>query len=112
MVDATALAATTWPSTDLTNRIERVKQEADLEKACLELESLFLQYLLKQMRATIPESGFLKKDVSSEIYTALLDGEVAKELVAVRGIGLAARLLERLRMDGELMKAPAAEKIR
>jgi flagellar protein FlgJ len=60
-----------------------------MKKACSDFESLFVNYLFKEMRATIPENGLLDGGSAEKIYTTMLDGEVAKELSARRGIGLA-----------------------
>lgn len=59
-----------------------------LRKTCSELESLFIFQLLKEMRATIPKSGYLSGGKGEEIYTSMLDAQVARDLAAERGIGL------------------------
>jgi len=56
----------------LSNEIERVRhsiksgrnassdnKNAELKETCCELESLFINYLLKEMRQTIDKSGFI-----------------------------------------------------
>ena len=67
-----------------------------LKEACQQLESLFIGHLLKEMRATITESGFLGGGRAGELYTSMLDGQLAKELSAKGGIGLAKLLLDDL----------------
>jgi len=78
-------------------------EQADrhLDNTCAELESLFIHQLLKQMRAAIPKSDLMGGGQAEELYTAMLDGETAKELAARGGIGLAALLKDQLleRMD-------------
>ena len=73
-----------------------VKNDPQLKKACSELESLFISYLLKEMRATIPKSGFISGGRAEEIYTSMLDSELAKELSLKGGIGLSSVLLDQL----------------
>ena len=70
-------------------RSEAGEKDPRLETACAELESLFISYLLKEMRATIPKSGFLDGGKAEEIYTSMLDAHLAKELALKGGIGLA-----------------------
>ena len=65
-----------------------------LKAACRQLEALFIGHLLKEMRATITESGYLDSGRAGKLYTAMLDGELARELSAKGGIGLAELLLE------------------
>ena len=72
------------------------KDQPRLKEACRELESLFIGHLLKEMRATVTKSGFLSGGRAEELYTSMLDGQLAKELADKGGIGLAALLLEDL----------------
>jgi flagellar protein FlgJ len=59
-----------------------------MRNACEEFESVFISYLLKSMRKTIPnnseEDGF-----SRDVYTSMMDEEVAKAVAKGHGIGLA-----------------------
>ena len=72
------------------------KDQHRLKQACQELESLFISHLLKEMRATVTKSGFLRDGRAEELYTSMLDGQLAKELSAKGGIGLAGLLLDNL----------------
>jgi flagellar protein FlgJ len=68
------------------------REAAKLEGACRDFESLFLAHMLKEMRATIPKTGFLNGGHAEDIFTSMLDGEVSKELAHKGGIGLAEKL--------------------
>jgi Rod binding domain-containing protein len=70
--------------------------EPELARACQEMESLFLTYLLKEMRATVPKNGLLSGGKAEEIYTSLADAELAKDLAARGGIGISQVLLTQL----------------
>lgn len=72
------------------------KSDVRLKEACIELESLFINYLLKEMRATIPKSGFISGGKAEEIYTSMLDSQLAKEMAARGGIGLSSLLCDQL----------------
>jgi flagellar protein FlgJ len=72
------------------------KNDTQLKEACAELESLFIHHLLKEMRATIPKSGFLNGGNAEEIYTSLLDSQLAKELASKGGLGLSSMLVDNL----------------
>ncbi|MBI9085919.1 MAG: rod-binding protein [Desulfobacterales bacterium] len=67
-----------------------------LASACAELESLFIKQLFEQMRATIPKSGLLGGGSTEALFTSMLDQEMAKELAARGGIGLASLLRDQL----------------
>lgn len=75
---------------------ESLKEAQKLRRACSELESLFIFHLFKEMRATIPKTGFLSGGKGEELYTSMLDAQVAREMAAERGMGLSRLLMERL----------------
>lgn len=77
------------------------KSDARLKEACFELESLFINYLLKEMRATIPKSGFISGGKAEEIYTSMLDSQLAKEMASRGGIGLSSLLCDQLCTEPE-----------
>ncbi len=73
-----------------------VKNRNELQKACSELESIFIFQLLKTMRATIPKSGFIDGGRAEEIYTSMLDSEISKNVSGATGMGLASVMYEQL----------------
>jgi len=77
------------------------KSDARLKEACFELESLFINYLLKEMRATIPKSEFISGGKAEEIYTSMLDSQLAKEMASRGGIGLSSLLRDQLCTEPE-----------
>jgi len=77
------------------------KTDAQLRAACTEMESLFITYLLKEMRATVDKSGFISGGQAEEIFTSLLDVELSKKISGAGGIGLSSILLEQLRGKAE-----------
>jgi len=64
-----------------------------LSKACAEMESLFIYHLLQEMRAAVPKEGLLHGGMGEEVFTSLMDGEMARTIALERGLGLA-RMLE------------------
>jgi len=107
MSDLISLPAIPWQTINLTNKMEGLKSfveskktvpqnknSSELKKACSEFESLFIYYLFKEMRATIPKSGFMSGGKAEEIYTSMLDCQLAKELSFKGGIGLSSLLVE------------------
>jgi flagellar protein FlgJ len=65
------------------------KDDPKLLKACAEFEALFISQLLKEMRETIPKSGLMSGGKGEEIYTYMLDSEIAKEIALNSGLGIA-----------------------
>jgi flagellar protein FlgJ len=76
---------------------------AELRRAAHELESVFLGQLFQAMRATVPKSGLLEASPGQEIFTSMLDDQVAVEAARrmQRGLGevLYRQLARRLPAD-------------
>ncbi|MGD9301010.1 MAG: rod-binding protein [Desulfobacterales bacterium] len=79
-----------------------------LQAACREMESLFLSYLLKEMRATINKSGFISGGKAEEIFTSLLDVEISKKMSDAGGIGLSSILMKQLSGQSEKKDDPGS----
>lgn len=81
--------------------------EARLRKTAQQLEGVFVEQLFKAMRETVPEGGLLDGGAGEEIFTGLLDQQMAAEVPADWESGLGAALYRQLR--GVLNAAPAAD---
>jgi flagellar protein FlgJ len=75
-------------------------QDPSLKSACEGMEALFIQHMLTEMRKTVPKSGLLDGGRGEEIYTSMMDGELAKQMASGRGLGLSSVLLEQLSRTG------------
>ncbi len=75
------------------------KTASGIKKACSELESVFLNYLLKEMRATIPRPGSDVNGYARDTYTSMLDMKLSEYIAERRGIGLGSVLSEQLLSD-------------
>ena len=71
-------------------------KDSELTDACRQMESLFIHHLFKEMRATIHKSGFISGGNAEEIYTSMLDAEMAAKISTRGGIGLTEMLLHQL----------------
>lgn len=73
------------------------KDPQKLKQACAEFESLFLNYLLKSMRASVPEGGLIDQTEESKMFKAMLDEKMADEISASGGLGLGEILYRKLK---------------
>ncbi|MGD8344189.1 MAG: rod-binding protein [Desulfobacterales bacterium] len=80
--------------------------DPELVEACRQMESLFINHLFKEMRASIHRSGFINGGRAEEIYTSMMDAEMAAKLAHRGGIGLSGMLLHQL---GTSASDPVAE---
>jgi peptidoglycan hydrolase FlgJ len=70
------------------------QNKADLEEASCQFESLLLNFMLREMRATIPESGLFPQSMAQDIFTSLLDEQYAGVMAQRGGIGLSRLLID------------------
>ncbi|MBI2875569.1 MAG: peptidoglycan DD-metalloendopeptidase family protein [Candidatus Tectomicrobia bacterium] len=59
------------------------------EKVAREFEALFIHYLFKVMRETVPQGGLLGDGQEEAFYTSMLDQELARRMADRGGLGLA-----------------------
>ena len=70
--------------------------DQELKEATQAFESLFLHYLMETMRSTVPKGDLFHGGQSEEIFTDMLDQEIA-QVASKRGIGIASLLYQQLR---------------
>lgn len=68
-----------------------------LEKVTRDFESIFIGYLLKTMRDTVPKSDFFGHTREQEIFGSMRDEEMAKGMARAGGIGLSRMMVEQLK---------------
>ncbi|HCV41975.1 MAG TPA: murein transglycosylase [Bacteroidetes bacterium] len=75
------------------------KKKAKLQKAVQEFESLFVGYLLKTMRSTVPKSDMFGESFGGDILEGMFDMEMAKHISRNSGLGVGEMLYRQ--MTGE-----------
>ncbi|MEY4592368.1 MAG: hypothetical protein RIR18_1263 [Pseudomonadota bacterium] len=78
-------------SNDLRIQLQK-DPKAGIHKAAQEFESMFLQIVLKNMRATVSQDGLMDSD-ETRFYTGMLDDQMAQNLSKTGALGFA-RMLE------------------
>ena len=73
-----------------------VDEAARLRHVARELEGVFVQEMFKAMRASVPEAGPFGGGAGEEMFTAMLDGEIATRAPARWERGLAEALYRQL----------------
>lgn len=63
-----------------------------LQQVSRDFESIFLSYMLKQMRKTVPEDALFGSSTAKDIFYEMYDESMSKELAKAGGIGLAAMM--------------------
>jgi len=77
------------------------EENKELMEACQQFESLFLNILLKQMRKTVPDSGFVPRSMERDIYESMFDEIIAQKTASNDGFGLAEMVYRQLVQKSE-----------
>lgn len=72
------------------------KEEQRLKEVCQELEAVFLNMVFQRMRATIIRGGLIKESLGEDIFTSMLDSELAREMSKGGSTGIADVLYRQL----------------
>jgi len=73
-----------------------LSQDSKMDSACKDMEALFIQNMFKEMRASIPKGGLTSGGKAEEMFTSMLDAELAKTFSASGGIGLSSMVQRQL----------------
>ena len=69
---------------------------AELQEASEQFESLMLHFMIREMRATVPESTLFPRSMAEDIFSGMLDETMAGEMAQTGGIGLSRMIFEQL----------------
>ncbi len=80
--------------------LEQAKETGDtkqLKEACSEMESIFVNMMMKTMRNSIPEEdGLFKKSEAEKMFSGMLDEEYSKKMSEAGGIGIGDMLFDQM----------------
>ena len=74
-------------------------KQNELAAACQQFESLLLNFMVREMRATVPESTLFPQSMAQDLFTEMLDERLAGEMADHGGIGLSRMIFDQLK-DG------------
>ena len=96
MADLDSLTGAAYDSRSL-NELKRQASSDPQGKAlqvAKQVEGMFVQMMLKSMRAALPQDGILSND-QTRLYTSLYDQQIAQE-IGNRGLGLAETIVKQM----------------
>lgn len=85
---AQGLAAGSATST-VAGRATPIDRQSKLYQQCSEFESIFVNMMLKEMRATVDKSGLIDGGQTEDIFSDMLYDEYSKTMSKSAGFGLA-----------------------
>jgi hypothetical protein len=80
-----------------TGKTKHEKLEKRLWDTCIEMESLLVGKMLKEMRKTVPKTGWMNGGFAEEIFEDMLYDEYAMSLSRNSNLGMAKMLYDELR---------------
>lgn len=87
-------------SSDFEKILEKAKETGDtgqLREACSELESVFVNMMMKSMRSTVSEDeGIFKKSESEKMFEGMLDEKMSSKIAAAGGIGIGDMIFDQM----------------
>jgi Rod binding domain-containing protein len=97
--------------------IDRSKVNPQIVEAADGMEAMFLDYLMKVMRQTVPKNDMDLESPATDIYRGMLDSEYAKTAAHAGGVGLSDTIIaymapESYTLPKGQMNAPTGEKAR
>ncbi|MDR2883637.1 MAG: rod-binding protein [Deferribacteraceae bacterium] len=81
-------------------------EEQKLKEACQGFEAMFIHQMMKTMRESSQEGGFIEKSNGEEIFTDLLDMELSDQAAKSNRGGMADMLFEQLKSTLEQTNNP------
>lgn len=75
------------------------KDDEKLKSVCKEFESIFLNMMMKQMRATVQKSDLIPSSMGTEVFEGMLDEKLMEEASKGRGFGLGDSLYNQMKMQ-------------
>ena len=90
-----ALGAPTTPA-HRKSVIDREKVDPEILRAAEGMETMFLDYMLKVMRETVPKNDMDLNSPAEGIYQSMLDGMYAEKAAHRGGVGLAEPIIDYL----------------
>ena len=83
------------------------EDDARLKKACQEMESVFLNMLLKSMRSTIAKTELGGSNLQQDTMQSMFDMEMTRNMAAAGGVGIADMMYRSLSRSSQAADAKA-----
>ncbi|MEJ8326133.1 flagellar assembly peptidoglycan hydrolase FlgJ [Kosakonia sacchari] len=104
LTDSRLLTSAAWDAQSLNELKAQTRQDpgANLRPVARQMEGMFVQMMLKSMREALPKDGIFSSD-STRLYTSMYDQQIAQQMTAGKGLGLADMMVKQMAGD----QAPA-----
>ncbi|TGB73306.1 flagellar assembly peptidoglycan hydrolase FlgJ [Escherichia sp. E4702] len=105
--DSKLLASAAWDAQSLNDLKAKAGEDpaANIRPVARQVEGMFVQMMLKSMREALPKGGLFSSE-NTRLYTSMYDQQIAQQMTAGKGLGLAEMMVEQMTPEQPL---PAEE---
>ena len=103
-------------SEQMANKLKNLSQASpnqrsqdELKKAANDFEAILVNFLVKAMWKTIPDSGLYDESNATDAYTDIMQSALSEEITRMGGLGIAQKLYEE--MQKSLVPTPRPEQV-
>lgn len=95
LTDSKLLTSAAWDAQSLNELKTKAGNDpaANIRPVARQVEGMFVQMMLKSMRETLPKDGIFSSD-STRLYTSMYDQQIAQQMTAGKGLGLAEMIVK------------------
>ncbi|MCS2147857.1 flagellar assembly peptidoglycan hydrolase FlgJ [Scandinavium manionii] len=95
--DSKLMSSAAWDAQSLNElKISAGKDpQANVKPVARQVEGMFVQMMLKSMRDALPKDGLFSSD-QSRLYTSMYDQQIAQQMTAGKGLGLADEMVKQM----------------
>ncbi len=105
--DSKLLASAAWDAQSLNDLKAKAGEDpaANIRPVARQVEGMFVQMMLKSMREALPKEGLFSSE-NTRLYTSMYDQQIAQQMTAGKGLGLAEMMVKQMTPEQPL---PAEE---
>ena len=105
--DSKLLASAAWDAQSLNDLKAKAGEDpaANIRPVARQVEGMFVQMMLKSMREALPKDGLFSSE-HTRLYTSMYDQQIAQQMTAGKGLGLAEMMVKQMTPEQPL---PAEE---
>jgi len=100
--DSKLMSSAAWDAQSLNElKVKAGKdQQGNLRPVARQVEGMFVQMMLKSMREALPKDGLFSSD-QTRLYTSMYDQQIAQQMTAGKGLGLADAIVKQMQTQQE-----------
>ncbi|MCT9705514.1 rod-binding protein, partial [Escherichia coli] len=95
--DSKLLASAAWDAQSLNELKAKAGEDpaANIRPVARQVEGMFVQMMLKSMRDALPKDGLFSSE-HTRLYTSMYDQQIAQQMTAGKGLGLAEMMVKQM----------------